>query len=173
MSVPQAVPSKTATVKPAAAASAIMPRTQRDSRTAMRTMVLQSSALIARNKGVVSRLHPSRKSYKATFTALCGSLKELLAQLLEIAARWSPNHSIVWHLFEDWVPSQKKIYEPLAFWIFLISIDFNHWSTELAVWKSTSRDNIPCIAHLSWRGAMLARFSFVEKWFGTWDPNRC
>jgi hypothetical protein len=61
----------------------------------MRKMVLQSSALIARYKGVVSRLHPSLKSYKATFTALCDSVNELLAQLLEIEARWSPNYSIV------------------------------------------------------------------------------
>jgi hypothetical protein len=55
-------------------------------------MVLHSAALIARNKGVVSRLHPSLKSYKATFTALYDSLNELLAQLLELAARWSPNY---------------------------------------------------------------------------------
>ena len=74
--------SKIAAVKPAAAASAVTPRTQRDSRTAMRAMVLQSAALIARDKGVVSRLHPSLKSYKATFTLLYDSLNELLAQLL-------------------------------------------------------------------------------------------
>ena len=55
-------------------------------------MVLQSAALIARNKGVISRLHPLLKSYKATFTALCDSLNELLAQLLELAAFWSPNY---------------------------------------------------------------------------------
>jgi hypothetical protein len=81
-SVTQAVPSKIATVKPAAAASATTPRTQRDSRTAMETMVLQSAALIARNKGVVSRLHPSLISYKATFSALYDPANELLAQLL-------------------------------------------------------------------------------------------
>ena len=61
----------------------------------MRTMVLQSAALIARNKGVLSRLHPSLKSYKATFTVLNDSLNELLAQLLELAALWSPNYSSV------------------------------------------------------------------------------
>jgi len=61
LSVPQAAPSKIAAVKPAAAASAATPRTQRDSRTAIRTMVLQSAALIARNKGVARRLHPSLK----------------------------------------------------------------------------------------------------------------
>ena len=61
LSVPQAAPSKIAAVKPAAAASAATPRTQRDSRTAIRTMVLQSAALIARNKGVARRLHPSQK----------------------------------------------------------------------------------------------------------------
>ena len=94
-SVPQAVPSKIATVKPAAAASAKVPRTQRDSRSAMRTLVLQSAALIARNKGVLSRLHPSLKSYEATFTVLNDSLNELLAQLLELAALWSPNYSSV------------------------------------------------------------------------------
>jgi hypothetical protein len=43
---------------------------------------------------VVSRLYPSLKSYKATFTVLYGPLNELLAQLLELAARWSPNYSI-------------------------------------------------------------------------------
>ena len=53
--------SKIAAVKPAATASATTPRTQRDSRTAIRTMVLQSIALIARNKGVIRRLHPSLK----------------------------------------------------------------------------------------------------------------
>jgi hypothetical protein len=63
LSVPQAAPSAIATVKPAAAASATTPRTQQDSRTAMRKMVLQRAALIARNKDVVSRLHPSLKSY--------------------------------------------------------------------------------------------------------------
>jgi hypothetical protein len=57
--------------------------------------MLQSAALIARNKGVVRRLHPSLKGYKATFTALYDSLNELLAQLLELAARWSPNYSSV------------------------------------------------------------------------------
>jgi len=56
-------------------------------------MAIQSSALIARKKGVVSRLHSSLKSYKATFTALCDSLNELLAQLLELAARWSQTFS--------------------------------------------------------------------------------
>jgi len=61
LSVLQAAPSKIGAVKPAAAASAATPRTQRDSRTAIRTMVLQSAALIARNKGVVRRLHPSLK----------------------------------------------------------------------------------------------------------------
>ena len=63
LSVPQAAPSKIAAVKPAAAASAATPRTQRDSRTAIRTMVLQSAALIARNKGVVRRLHSSLKRF--------------------------------------------------------------------------------------------------------------
>jgi hypothetical protein len=58
-------------------------------------MVLQSSSLIARNKGVVLRLHPSLKSYKATFKALYGYLNEPLAQLLELAARWSPNCSSI------------------------------------------------------------------------------
>jgi hypothetical protein len=58
-------------------------------------MVLQSAALIARNKGVLSRLHPALKSYKASFTVLNDSLKRLLAQLLELAARWSPNYSSV------------------------------------------------------------------------------
>jgi len=54
--------------------------------------VLQSAALIARNKGVVRRLHSSRlKGYKATFTTIYGSLNELL----ELAARWSPNYSSI------------------------------------------------------------------------------
>jgi hypothetical protein len=54
--------------------------------------VLQSAALIARNKGVVPRLHPSLKRYKATFTVLYDPLNELLAQLLELAAQWSPSY---------------------------------------------------------------------------------
>jgi hypothetical protein len=55
-------------------------------------MALQSAALIARNKGVARRLHPSLKTgYKATFTTLYDSLKELL----EVAARWSPNYSSI------------------------------------------------------------------------------
>jgi len=92
VSVPQAAPSKIAAVKPAAAASATTPRTQRDSRTAIWTMVLKSAALIARNKGVTKRLHPSLKDgYKATFTTLYDSLNELL----EVAARWSPNCSSI------------------------------------------------------------------------------
>jgi len=52
-------------------------------------MALQSAALIARNTGVVRRLHPLLKAYKATFTTLYDSLNELL----EVAARWSPNYS--------------------------------------------------------------------------------
>ena len=54
-------------------------------------MVLQSAALIARNKGVVRRLHPLLRGYKATFTTLYDSLNELL----EVAARWSPNYSSI------------------------------------------------------------------------------
>jgi hypothetical protein len=55
-------------------------------------MVLKSAALIARNKGVAKRLHPSLKDgYKATFTTLYDSLNELL----EVAARWSPNCSSI------------------------------------------------------------------------------
>jgi hypothetical protein len=69
-------------------------------------MVLQSAALIARTKGVVSRLRPSLKSYKATFTILYDSFNEQLAQLLELAARWSPNYYTV-----------AEIY--MAFWAFL------------------------------------------------------
>jgi hypothetical protein len=42
-------------------------------------------------KGPILRL----KGYKANFTALYGSLNELLAQVLELAARWSPNYSSV------------------------------------------------------------------------------
>jgi hypothetical protein len=87
-SVPQAAPSKIAAVKPAAAASAATPRTQRDSR----SRVLRFSHVTrAWYGGSIPRL----KGYKATFTALNDSLNELLAQLLELAARWSPNYSSV------------------------------------------------------------------------------
>jgi hypothetical protein len=58
-------------------------------------MALQSAALIARHKGVVRRFHPSLRGYEATFTELFDYLNELLAQLLELAARWSPNYSSV------------------------------------------------------------------------------
>jgi hypothetical protein len=88
-SVPQAAPSKIAAVKPAAAVSAATPRTQRDSRTVIRTMVLQSAALIARNKSVVRRLHPSLKRLQSylygtlrPFKRAAGASSPLVSELL-------------------------------------------------------------------------------------------
>jgi hypothetical protein len=92
-------------------------------------MVLQSAALIARTKGVVSRLHPSLKSYKANFTVHYDSFNEQLAQLLELAARWSPNYSTV-----------AEIYKAFCFFLGIASPDcsgFKNQSHCFGVARST------------------------------------